>query len=106
MAVDCQHSLHLCGDKMKMSVPNIFFFFFFFFFRETPTSPWDPFRAVLPTCISLVAPWLFSVCLQVHRELGLTNALTQSATALQKRAKNETSNLPTECRSLSGFKQF
>ena len=40
--------MHLCGDRMKMSLPkkkkkkkkN-----FFFFFRETPTSPWVPFRA-------------------------------------------------------------
>ena len=35
---------------MKMSLPKkkkkkIFFFFFFFFLRETPTSPWVPFRA-------------------------------------------------------------
>ena len=36
---------------MKMSLPKKKkkkkkkFFFFFFFFRETPTSPWVPFRA-------------------------------------------------------------
>ena len=37
MVVDCHHSLGLCGDRMKMSL--------LIFFRETPTSPWVPFRA-------------------------------------------------------------
>ena len=31
VVVDCHHSLRLCGDKIKMSLPN-----FFFFFRDTP----------------------------------------------------------------------
>ena len=38
VVVDCHHSLHLCGDRMKMSL-------FKKKFRETPTSPWVPFRA-------------------------------------------------------------
>ena len=33
LVVDCHH----CGDKMKMSLPK-------YFLRETPTSPWVPFR--------------------------------------------------------------
>ena len=31
--------------KKKKKKKKKFFFFFFFFFRETPTSPWVPFRA-------------------------------------------------------------
>ena len=31
--------------KKKKKKKKFFFFFFFFFFRETPTSPWVPFRA-------------------------------------------------------------
>ena len=27
VVVDCHHSLCLCGDKMKMSLPNFFIFF-------------------------------------------------------------------------------
>ena len=42
MVVDCHHSLRLCVDKMKMILSKRFFFFCF---RETPTSPWVPFRA-------------------------------------------------------------
>ena len=37
VVVDCHHSLRLCVDRMKMSLPkkkNIYIFFF----RETPTS--------------------------------------------------------------------
>ena len=40
VVVDC--SLHLCGDRMKMSLPKKKIFLIFF--RETPTSPWVPFR--------------------------------------------------------------
>ena len=37
--------MHLFGDRMKMSLPKKKKkIFFFFFFRETPTSPWVPFR--------------------------------------------------------------
>ena len=32
--VDCHHSLCLCGDRMKKSLPKKNC-------RETPTSPWD-----------------------------------------------------------------
>ena len=43
MVVECHHSLRLCGDRMKKkSLPKKKYFFFF---RETPTSPWVPFRA-------------------------------------------------------------
>ena len=43
VVVDCHHSLCLCGDIMKKSLPrkkkrN-------FFFLETPTSHWVPYRA-------------------------------------------------------------
>ena len=40
VVVDCHHSLCLCGDRMKKSLP-----IFFFFFRETPTSLRVQFRA-------------------------------------------------------------
>ena len=41
VVVDCHHSLRLCGDRMIMSLhkKNVFF-------RETPTSPWVPFRVI------------------------------------------------------------
>ena len=35
------HNFRLCDDRMKMSLSKKKFFFF----RETPTSPWVPFRA-------------------------------------------------------------
>ena len=44
VVVDCHHSLCLCDNRMRKSLPKIFFLFFNFF-RETPTSPWVPFRA-------------------------------------------------------------
>ena len=34
MVVDCNHSLSLCGDRMKMILP-----------KEIPTSLWVPFKA-------------------------------------------------------------
>ena len=40
VAVDCHHSLHLCDNNLKMSLSKKIVFFF----RETPTSPWVPFR--------------------------------------------------------------
>ena len=30
VVVDCHHTLHLCGYRMKMSPLNFFFLFFFF----------------------------------------------------------------------------
>ena len=51
MVVDGHHSLHLCGDRMKLSLPKKQTFFFFLGGGggggggETPTSPWVPFRA-------------------------------------------------------------
>ena len=43
--VVCHHNLHLCGWVSLKKKKKKKFFFFFFFFRETPTSPWVPFRA-------------------------------------------------------------
>ena len=45
MEVDCRHNLRLCGDIMKMSLPENF---------ETPTSPWVLFRVEF-----LPLGWLF-----------------------------------------------
>ena len=39
---DCHHTLHLCGDRIKMSLPQKVDFYIFF--KETPSSPWVPFR--------------------------------------------------------------
>ena len=58
VVVDSHHSLRLCGDRMKMSLPNkkkknkqfFFFLFLFFFYRlfsflkGDSLSPWVPFR--------------------------------------------------------------
>ena len=66
---------------MKMSLPKKkkkkkkFFFFFFFFFRETPTSPWVPFRAkfrALGRLFRPIRPLAWSLCLMKHRQSAET----------------------------------
>ena len=55
VVVDCHHSLHLCGGNENES-PKKKKKEFFIFFRETPASPWVPFRAKFPPLGLLFRP--------------------------------------------------
>ena len=62
VVVDCHLSLHLCGNRMKMSLPKKNFF------RETPTSPWVPFRVKLRPIAQIFCPnhhLAYSICLVI-----------------------------------------
>ena len=50
VVVDCHHTLRLCGDRIKMGLLKKKFF------RETPTSPWVPFREKFQPIGATISP--------------------------------------------------